>query len=313
MASSAGWYLDLAAQALSAFNTQTQDSITQFMQRIQNLDGMDIAFIQVAAILEPNPLTPEVFITRTPYARPESFIENMLAAVGRGWLSQENGKFRLTEVGRDVAIEYFELSDQLFAKIQALPEPEMEHLLAFLNKVSAKIKTLPEPANKLGFELSLRFDRGPSAPLMLQLRRRIIDLLAFRDDVHIAAWKTHAAEGQLWEAFTLIWRDQAGNAAELAKQLAYRNYDETAYAAALDRLVACGWIAKLGSEYVVRPKAARMRQRVEKTTDRLYKAAFADLSIAEEAIFQQLLERFVEAVALPEPNQRERFGLTVDK
>jgi len=303
MASSAYWYLDLAAQALSAFNSQTQDSTTQFMERIQNLDGMDIAFIQVAAILEPNPLTPEVFITRTPYARPESFIENMLAAVGRGWLRQENGKFRLSKVGRDAAIEFFKLNDQVLAKIKGLPEPEMKRLLTFLNKVSTKIKTLPEPKNKPGFELSQQFDRGPSAPLMVQTRHRIIDLLAFRDDVHITAWKTHTAEGQLWEAFTLIWRDQAGNAAELAEQLAYRNYDETAYAAALDRLVACGWIVKLGNKYVVRPKAARMRQRVEETTNRLYRAAFADLSIAEEAIFQQLLERLIETVALPEPNQ----------
>jgi DNA-binding MarR family transcriptional regulator len=270
------------------------------MEGAGNLDGMDLAFIQVAYALEPDPLTPEIFITRTPYARPESYIENILATVERGWLQQETGKFRLTEAGREVAFELFDLGDRLCANIEGLPEPEMEQLLALHNKVCIKIKTLPEPAEKPAFELSLRLRRGPTAPLFAQIRRRVIDLLAFRDDVHMAAWMPQTDEGHLWEAFTLIWRQQAGTAAELAEQLSHRSYDETDYAATLDRLVACGWIARLGEKYVVRTKAARMRQRVEKDTDQLYQAAFDGLSATEVAAFQDLMEAFVEAVTLPE-------------
>jgi predicted transcriptional regulator len=171
------------------------------------------------------------------------------------------------------------------------------------NKVCIKIKTLTRPTRKFAFELSLRLRRGQAAPLLAQIRRRIIDLLAFRDDVHMAAWIPHTEEGHLWEVFTLIWRQQAGTAAELAEQLSHRSYSESAYAATLDRLVDLGWIAKGGSKYVVRHKAAKMRQRVEQDTDRLYQAAFASLSAAEVATFQDLMQAFVEAITHPDSSK----------
>jgi DNA-binding MarR family transcriptional regulator len=223
-----------------------------------------------------------------------------LATVERGWLQQEAGKFRLTEIGREVAFELFDLGDRLFANIEGIAEPEMKQLLALHNKVCIKIKALPEPAEKTAFELSLRLRRGPNSPLLAQIRRRIIDLLAFRDDVHIAAWMPHTDEGQIWEAFTLIWRQQAGTAAELAEQLSHRSYDETDYTATLDRLVACGWVAQLGKKYVVRTKAARMRQRVEKGTDQLFQAAFEGLNAIEVDTFQNRMEALAVAVTLPE-------------
>lgn len=303
MPSSAHCFLDLAPQALAALHARTQPSFWRFMEGVGNLDGLDMAFIQVAYALEPEPLTPEIFITRTPYARPEAYIESILATVGRGWLQQESGKFRLTAASREVAVELFSLGDRLFAKIEGLPEPEMQQLLAFLNTICIKIKTLPKPADKPAFELSMHLGRKPTPSLMGQIRGRMIDLLAFRDDVYVAAWKPHTDEGHLWEAFTLVWREQAGNAAELAEQLSYRNYDETTYAATLDRLVACGWVAKLGGKYVIRDKAARMRRRVENTTDRWYQAAFADLSTAEAITFCHLMASFAQIVTPPDNPQ----------
>jgi hypothetical protein len=111
---------------------------------VGNLAGMDVTFVQVAAALEPAPLTPEVLITRPPYARPEAFIENMLACAGRGWLIQNGGKFRLTEAGADLAKGMVDLGDRVFAQVEALPTPEMKRLFELLNRVHDTVKCLPE-------------------------------------------------------------------------------------------------------------------------------------------------------------------------
>jgi hypothetical protein len=166
------------------------------------------------------------------------------------------------------------------------------------------------PARKAAFELGLRFDRGLAAPLLTQIRRRLLDLLAFRDDAHVAAWSAIEPEGQIWETFTLVWRQQAQNAAELAGQLSYRNYAETDYAAALKKLVARGWIIRWGEGHWVPAKAAQMRQQVEQVTERLFAATFADLSVAELAELQGLLTKFSQAVQKAEnPGNREKTNV----
>jgi hypothetical protein len=165
--------------------------------------------------------------------------------------------------------------------------------------VAAKIKLLPEPREKPAFALSLRFERDASAPIVARIRRRLIDLLAFYDDAHLATRLPHEASGLLWETFTYIWQGDANTASDLAKQLSYRNYDETDYATALDALDRRGWIVPLdGGHYAVKPQAAQMRQQVEGTTDRLFEAAFAELSSADTTEFKQLMTEFCRQIGI---------------
>jgi hypothetical protein len=172
----------------------------------------------------------------------------------------------------------------------------MKRLLALLSRVTDAIKTLPEPTAKPAFGLCLCFDRGRSVSLLAQIRRRMLDLLAFWDDVHVSVWQPIEPEGQLWEAFTLVWREQVRTAAELAAQLTCRHYNETDYAAALERLVARSWLVRWGDDkYIVHPKAAQMRQQVQEDTEVLFETAFADLNVTEMNEFQVLMAKFVQS------------------
>jgi hypothetical protein len=79
----------------------------------------------------------------------------------------------------------------------------------------------------------------------------------------------------------------------LAAKLCYRNYTEGDYAAALEELAARGWIMSEDAEhYFVQKQAAHMRQQVEETTDRLFEAAFADLTTIETEELKQLMNDF---------------------
>jgi len=294
---SANWYINLATQALDNLNHQIDPPFNNFVAENGDLAGMDVVFIQIADYLKPDPFTPELLIGRSPCACPEALIENLLACAGRGWLNQEAGNFWLTEAGARVAKAICELCDRLFVGIETLPEFEMERLLMLLNMVENTVKMLPEPAAKPAFGLCLCFDRGHSVARLAQIRRRMLDLLAFWDDVHVSVWQPIEPEGQLWEALTLIWRGQARNAAELAEQLECRHYDETAYGAALERLVSRGWLLLWGDHnYLVHPKTVQMLQQVEETTERLFEPAFGKLNKAEMRELQVLMAKLAHSL-----------------
>jgi len=290
---SARWFLDLADQALRGLNEHTRASIDAFLLGAGDLPDWDVSFIQLAQHLEPDHLTPNVLIQCCPYARPASFTEKMAQAAQRGWLREKNGEFLLTFRGREVAKEITELSDRLFAKIMILPPPQMKRLRTLLDQVAAEIKILPVPTVKVTFELSLRFERNASTPSLSRIRRRLIDLLAFYDDVYLAVRLPHETNGLLWETFTFVSQGDATTAHNLATRLAYRNYAEEDYAAALKELAMRGWILPQDDgQYGVQQQAAQMHQQVDETADRFYEAAFAGLNTAETAEFKQLMKDF---------------------
>lgn len=293
MCISARWFLDLSDQALLCLNEQTRASIDTFLLGAGNLPDWDVSFIQLAYHLEPDHLTPQVLMRCCPYTRPASFKKKMAKAARRGWLREKKGGYVLTFRGREVAQELTELSDRLFAKVESLPRPQLKRLLTLLDKVAATIKVLPDPPEKPSFELSLRFERDSLASTLSRIRRRMIDLLAFYDDAHLATRLPQEASGLFWETFTYVWRGKAHSAPELAAQLSYRNYTEGDYAAALEGLAIRGWVVQMEDEkYLVQKSAAQMCQQVEQTTDRLFEVAFANLSAAEAAEFKQLMMDF---------------------
>jgi hypothetical protein len=282
----------LAEQALNGLNDQTRLSIDTFLSGAGNLPDWDVSFIRLAYHLEPDHLSPQVLTGCCPYARPESFIEKMDQAARRGWLQAKEGKFHMTFKGREVAQGITELSDRLFAKIEILPQPRMQRLLKLLDQVVAKTKVLPQPEKKPAFELSLRFEREPTAPILARIRRRTIDLLAFHDDAHLAARLPYETSGLLWETFTYVWRGDADKAPDLAAQLSYRNYTKDDYAAALEELAIRDWVSPVDERYVVQQHAAQIRQQVEENTDRLFAATFAALATTEMAELKQLMKSF---------------------
>jgi hypothetical protein len=287
----ASWFVPLATQAIKGINAQIESSFEEFIAGRENLVGMDVLCIQFAYYLAPEPLTPEVLISYAPFARPEAFIENLLACAGRGWLVQKGGNFYLTDAGTTTVKEILALCDRLFSQIEALPEFEMRRLFALLDEITQTIKRLPEPQQKTAFTLCLCCDRGVSVSLLAQIRRRFLDLLAFWEDVHKSAWQPVEAEGQLWETFTMVRRGQAKTATELAEQLTCRYYDETDYSAALDRLVARGWLIRWGGKYSIHPQAVQIGQAVEETTKQSFEAAFCNFNFAQRNELHNLMDK----------------------
>ncbi len=301
MTQSARWFMDVTERIFDGIGARTEPAINQFVQDNELGDGLDMQFVQVAYGFAPEPIGPEHLIRRTPYANPIAYRAQMAEAVERGWLDTAGeGLYTITTKGQQAVRDLFALSNRVFGELEALPEEDLKRLLVLLHKTVQQAQELPEPAEKWALSWGAKFDRGPGAPAMVQVRRKLLDLLSFRDDAHIAAWLPYGADGQVWEAFTYVWRGDAGTAAELAEELPYRNYDEEAYGAALHELVSRGWIIQDGEIYVATQEGNRLRKEAEDATDGYFDTAWTGLSEAETEEVKDLLERLAEALRPPE-------------
>lgn len=293
--------MDVAEQILGGLGARTNAVLTQFMEDTAGLEGQDIVFLQGAYGFSPEPITADHFARRSPYGNPQVTERHLRECAGRGWLEAlAMDQYQLTDRGREVVEGFFALADTTFGELKPLPDEDLGQIVGLLDRVVTQARAVPEPAEKWGLSVGARFERGPSAPLTVRVRRRILDLLYFRDDAHIAAWQPYDVSGQAWEAFSYVWRGDASVAAELAEQLPYRNYDEEAYATTLRDLVTRGWIVEEEGRYLATDKGKALRQQAEETTDRYFDAAWGALPDAELEQLKGLLGQLAQALKPPE-------------
>jgi len=298
--------MDVAGQILAGLGARTNDALQEFVEENGLSDGIDSNLVQVAYGFSPEPIVPEYLTRRTPYANPDPLVTQMDGAAERGWLEALGGdRYKISARGAEVTAGLFELADGVFDAVKPLPDDDLKRIVALLFAVVETARQLPKPEEKWALSWGKKFDRGPDAPLMVQVRRHLLDLLSYRDDVHVAAWQPYSVSGQEWEAFTLACRGEAATPAELAEKLPYRRYDEAAYQEALENLVRRGWVAQEDGEYAATEQGRALRQEAEDATDRYFDAAWAGLGEAEMEELQGLLCQLAEALnpAEDEPGQ----------
>jgi hypothetical protein len=285
---------------------RTNAALERFVEETGGMEGPDIFFVQFASGFSPEPVTPKHLAKRSPYSNPEAFGRQLEESAGRGWLEPVGeGKYALTARGKKVVDNLWVLGDELFGGLEPLPVADLERVEELLQKVANQARQLPEPKKKIALKTAANYDRGPSVPTMVRARRRLLDVRSFRDDAHIAAWQPFGAPGHVWEAFTYVWRGDAGTAAELTEALPYRNFDEEVYASALAKLAHLGWIAEEGEKYVATAKGKKLRQEAEDATDRIFDTAWVALDAAETKELKELLGRMAEALKPPEEDTTE--------
>jgi DNA-binding MarR family transcriptional regulator len=303
----AEWYLEKSGDLLRGIGAQTNSKIQEFIEGTDGLEGLDISFLQIGYGFAPDPITPEGYIARGPYGNPGSYKEQMDASVERGWLENAGeGRYTLSKKGVGVVEGFFELGNALFSAIDALSDEENTRIADLLAKLAITAYEQPKPAEKPSLEIGRRLEPGSDAAHMLRIRRYLTDIAYYREDAHIASWQSYGVDGRVWETLTLIWRDEAASAAEIAEQLSqYRNYEEADYAAALDELAARGWVARENGRFVITENGKKIRQESEDTTDRMYAAPFEALGEADSTELKTLLVKLAEVIPPPEDEETE--------
>lgn len=301
MSTNAGWTLDPIRKILNPLNEKIGPALESIVEQTDALEGQDMYFLQVANAHAPDPFGLALIYQRGPYSNPDSIKTAFGEAVERGWLQRVGeGAYTNTEKSQRLFAEILEALGLGLADFSPLPIVKLEKLHSLLDLVveTAIKKTHLDhiPALKMTRKFAVQ-----DAALLQKIRRRLIELLAFRDDCHVCAWAPHKIEGYVWEAFSFIWEEKASSAAEVLALRPNRGFSEEAYAGALENLAERGWVERKEGKYSLTEGGRTVREQAEALTDEYYAEPWASLTVEEteelRALFSKMIESLEEAKA----------------
>lgn len=236
------------------------------------------------------------FQKRDPYSNPASFLSLFPRLAAQGWIEQVGEQqYRVTERARSAARQIITSSYEALGSLDVLPAKDAERLALLLSRLVESTREAPEPPEKWAFLHRFRVATVQS-PLLAQVGERMLDLFAYRDDVHLAAWKSYGVSGHGWNAFTSLWRGEVTTPAQIAEQAAFRGYTAHDYEAAIQDLCQRGWVEEtsLKGSYRVTGQGQVLRDDVEQRTDEAFYAPWSCLQEREIVELHGLLVRLLE-------------------
>ena len=166
----------------------------------------------------PEPITADLFSLRRPYANPDSVIELLEGTAEAGYIKSDgvNG-YLIAERGTS-AIET--VHDEFYRhlnQVNQLPDDKVKELAVLLARLVDSIQKSELDGGKTCFELSHGRHIIVIPGSLAQVDQHLDDLIAFRDDAHIAAWKPVGVDGHTWEVLTFVWNGEVSTAEKLVE------------------------------------------------------------------------------------------------
>jgi hypothetical protein len=280
----------LAQEAMRAFEPFYRDVMRKAIDESGVPD--DWFALSMARGSEPAPFTVERFHALSPYTARERQAGMLEKLVQLELLERvEEEAYRLTDPGRETVEAIFGAAHQALGAAEPLPAGEMGELNRLLRRLVDATLEAPEPQEKWAIVYSRWTDPGEGAPASVLADQYLTDLIRFRDDAHLAAWKPYGVSGHAWEALTFVWRGEAGTAEELVKKLPYRSHTVEDYREALRDLVTRGWVVEESGTCSLTEEGTQVREDAEEATNRLFFAPWACLNGSETARLRELLTR----------------------
>ena len=250
-------------------------------------------WLMAASIFEPDPVSAARLCVRAAYTNPELLEQRLQTGIRLGLLMPSgNAEYRLTVSGHDAVRRLIAAAYGAIRDLMPLAEPEMQVLLALLRRLVEASLAAPEPPGKWCLHIERHYDPQGNAGWMPQLDQYLSDLVAYRDDAHLAAWQPYGMGGQHWETLTHLWEGDYCTLEELcAKHCVRRGYSCESYAAVLDDLIARGLASQQGDTFRLTEAGQALRDAAEAITNRYFFAPWAGLSAAEMSDLRRLLVR----------------------
>ena len=235
----------------------------------------------------------EEFAKRDPFSNPEQFEKSFARLQIKEWIlpTRKAGRYQVSDKARNAVRRIIQAGDEQLAKLPLGAEEEHESLLTHLRQIILANNAAPEPPPKWAVAKRFRIANKDS-PLIVKIREGLMDLLAYHDDVHLAAARPFFGEaGIVWNAFGCVWNGSANTAEKIAEALAFRGYEAEDYSAALQAAMEAGWLETAGvpGAYRTTFKGLDMHAQVEKLTDEYFYRPWAAFSPPELTEFQDLL------------------------
>lgn len=238
---------------------------------------------------EPEDTTPSHLMVRGPYTSSEQYLIWLENAADKGYLQiVSNGRFRLTTEGRKVALDFIKVIREAMVSADPLPISESQTLAELLDRLVQGCLETPPPPNNWSISLSNKLMPGIDPPMPF-IEQAITCISAYRDDAHLASWRSSGLSATALESLTLIWRRQVNNLDDLIDKLSFRGHPMKVYTDALTELRARSYISGVRSVLRITEDGKLFRDQVEAKTDQYFFAPWSCLTQSEKSSLAEIL------------------------
>ena len=235
-----------------------------------------------ALTFEPEDTTPSHLMVRGPYTSCERYLMWLESAADKGYLTKtSSGSFRLSSRGHEATQEFIRLAREAMVSADPLDLRESKDLAEVLDKLVKECLETSPPPNTWSISLSNKL-MPPIDEYMPFIEQAFSCLSAYRDDAHLAAWRSTDLSAISMETLTVIWRSQASSLDEVTDKLSNRGHPKKVYVDALSQSITKKYIS--GSNRMLRltEKGKLFRDRVEAKTDQYFFTPWACLTKDEK-------------------------------
>lgn len=278
-------------QLILAALPRLQDDGSQFQRAIAKQQLTDLEFWLLSRLRYfPASVTPGDFQTYGPYTSISNYEQALDSLTAKGLVEEvDTNRYRATEAGRKLIEKLYHDYFGRIARHDFLPPAEIQRLNGLADRVlnsALHQPNLPTPITEATVSV---FPAIEDAWVVAE--RRFVALNAFRDDVHIAAWRGEGWSGPEIELSTTLFQSADGlNPAQLREALAALNDKD--FKSALSALHSNSEVSHTSdSLYKLTPAGRASRQKIEELTNRNFGLPFNTLEPIDLEALIELLEK----------------------
>ncbi len=279
--------------ALRALGKQYYPAMDSVMTKA-GLDGGIGGLLLTLFTFDPVPVSNEILQKRMPYQQYSERLENavelgLLKAVGEG-------EFRLAEKGRTLVVDAISAAYNCMQQLDPMGPNDLHCLSVLLHRLVKACYASPDPPGKWSITHSRHLDPGENAPILVQIDQYLSDLMAYRDDAHLAAWQPLGLDGPTWETLSLLWDKRVETLDELNEKLRFRGQSGSVYEKALYTLTDKGLAKLYKGTYSITKKGRKLREQAEQLTEEYFFAPWECLSEEDLETLENLLKMLAEGL-----------------
>jgi hypothetical protein len=234
------------------------------------------------------------FDRRDPFTNPERFERVFVRLNVKGWIEpRTDGTYRVTERAREAVRHIVRMGDTQLLDFKSMPRQELERLGGLLKQIIEESRSTPPPPEKWAIIIRFRATDEYS-PLIVQIREYLLDLLAYRDDAHLAAARPHFNQaGIVWLVLGALGSGEAVNARQMEEKMALRGYEAEDYEIAIQAAAEMGWAeqAEHPGAFRLTEQGKQLRAQAEQLTNQYFYAPWSVLVPAELDALSKLLTK----------------------
>ncbi len=282
-------------EAWSALTNRFEPEVERSCKEF-NLEPRQWMLLLSVLTFEPEDTTPGHLMVRGPYTSSDAYLGRLREAAKLGYLDvPEESRFRLSDKGRNTALELIRLAREAMVKADPLQSTESREMANLTDKLVQNSLNTKPPPDRWSIRLSYKLMPEMSQP-MPYIEQGFSCLAAYRDDSHLAAWLNSGLSATSLEALTLFWRGEISTLKQLCNHLSSRGHAVHVYQDAMAELIHHGYLAGSEDSAWVTGSGRVFRNQVEEVTDRYFYAPWTCLDQLQKQNLYQLLIKLSEGL-----------------